>query len=180
MKPLANPHKISNLILGVVLICVGICCASLTKIFSPQPAPKYGKEFNLERSKRGIPIIPENWDYFYSADIVKWSDPDSYWKLDEDWGSKENPRPPIYYQKQVVIIDDNKLKETDAYLGSDIYEVKGDVAIPERVLITCIYHVDDVKDLSCSAEVYTHEITFTNGSVNTAKDILKKWGLSYP
>ena len=180
MKSSANPRKKSTLILGIILIFMGICCAFLTIDFFPQPVPKFGKEFNSERIKRGIPVIPENWDYFYSADVVNWSDPESYWKPDNRWGKKSNPEPPTYYQKHVVIVDENTLKETDAYLGSDIYEVKDDLAIPERVIITCIYHVDNVKDLSCTGEVYTHEITFTNGSVNTAKNILKKWGLSYP
>jgi hypothetical protein len=149
-------------------------------VLTSRSTPEYGKEFNPERKKRGVPVIPENWNFLVSSDMVIWSDPDTYWKPDNRWGDKANPEPPIYYQKQVIIQDENTIKEIDAYLGSNVYEIKDDLEFPERVIITCIYYLDAIENITCTADVYTLDVTYTNGDVELAKAILKEWGLSYP
>ena len=180
-----NPNRFSKKLLAVVSGFVGLCfiaCSILMLwIYISQQNPKYGREFNSERKKRGIPVIPGGWhSLVQSKGDILWSDPNDYWNSDPGWGDGAVPMQPNYSMKKVVIKDENTIKETDMYFGSNILEIKGDAAVRERVLITCTYHLDNIKDVTCTADIYTRDMTFTNGDVGKAKSILKKWGLSYP
>jgi len=144
---------------------------------------KYGQSFNAERKKREIPLLPEGWGVVTDKDSITWWEPDSYWNGSADWGDGATPASPKHYQKSLLIQSDTVIVETDIYLGRVIsVQYKDGEAIPiyEYISITHKYHIDEIDNTSCSADVHTSNVKFINGECEKAIVILEQWGLTYP
>jgi hypothetical protein len=164
---------------GFIGLCLIFCGILMLWIISPQPNPRYGKEFNPEREKMGIPVIPEDWKFFsVSTNEIIWENPIWDNSIRYYRGDIEPLR--IHYQKAVIIQNETTIEETDIYMGDALRIGTDGVEAYERMLITCVYRLDSVRNVSCAADVYTRDTTFTNGNIEKAKPILEEWGLSYP
>ena len=128
----------------VVLLTVGLSACK-------DPQPKYGRDFNQERKKIGLPIIPDNWELMRATtDYSKWGDPEHREKL----------KARVSFHRSKVVIDRNGIltHEQDEYYGKQDYtNFEGTVA-REELLITYYYRVDEgdyMKRLGWDAFVFT-------------------------
>ncbi len=162
--------KLLLLVLGVVLFLATVACGSLPS----RPAPKYGPEYNAERMKVGLPILPENWKLVYSGT-------DGAWWLNPEADAKERARIPVHSTKSVSYEEGVLISDGDSYYGSKDY-TNQDGTFREFVGIT--YHFKVGKNdrpgqqlgwdaIRCdAAEPYGKYI-----SLEEAEAILNSWGL---
>jgi len=159
-------------VLGIIITCCVACLMFGLFNYLSTRNPKYGKDFNPEREKRGLPIIPENWelrDVF--GNCITWGFP--------QFSPSEDPPYPRYSQKQIVIVDENTIEETDFYEGSRIVTTLVGDHLRDDLNIICTYHLDDVNDIKCEAYLSTGGYTIDKNR-EEAIAVLKEWGLSYP
>src|SRR5258707_15750732 len=74
---------------------------------------KYGRQYNSEREKLGIAIIPNDWDASWKDDGV-WYNPDSD-------AIKLKNRTPFHESKVVEVQKNILIYEEDNYIGSEDY-----------------------------------------------------------
>jgi hypothetical protein len=144
---------------------------------------KYGESFNPERQKKGIPRLPKGWISIVDGNSIEWTNPEPYWNGSADWGDGAIPAVPIYYGKRLLIQNETTFIETDVYLGKVMkVEWRDGEAFPiqERIEIIHEYHLDGIDDISCRANVQSHDVNFVDGNCEKAIAILTLWGLSYP
>ncbi len=102
--------RLLPLVLGAALFVATVACGLLPS----RPAPKYGTEYNAERMKIGLPILPENWKLVYSG-------PDGAWWLNPEANAKERARIPVHSEKSVGYEDGVLISDGDSYYGSKDY-----------------------------------------------------------
>ena len=155
-------------ILLIVLLVVGL---SVCK----RPEPKYGKEYNEERKKVGLPIIPDNWELssVLTGESV-WANPERV--------EKKNKNIPVHWRKRLNYRTGTLISETDTYYGKEDFPDQ-DGTSREHLYITYNYQVDDYdykKRADWSASLYNRE-TVASGdfdiSLEEAEKILKDWGI---
>lgn len=172
-----NPKRKNKLVGGSILFLI-LACILLCVIlpYADKLPEKYGKEINAERVSRGLPIIPANWRYFSTEEKRVWENP--LWdETDRCYGDTCDPLI-IHYQKEIVLLNENTLKEADVYLG-DAIEINNDGVVLERVVITCIYHMYQT-DIDCSTDIRVRDFVYTGDDIKKAETILDKWGIPYP
>jgi hypothetical protein len=100
-----------------------------------EPDPQYGKEFNPERKKIGLPIIPDNWELArVMVDTSRWVNPER--------SEKFNARIPVHWSKSVWYPEGNLVLEEDIYYGINDYTTV-DGTYREDLVITYYYQVDE-------------------------------------
>ena len=169
--------KGKNTLVGCVILLCLTCFVLFAMLFHTDNLPeKYGKEFNLERKEREIPIIPDNWSFFSTSEKRIWENP--IWdKTDRSYGDGGNPLI-IHYHKTLVVTDKNVFKETDIYVG-DILTRKVDEVVLEKIEITCIYLLG-TTDIDCTTDIRTQDVVYSGEDITKAKEILDEWGIPYP
>jgi hypothetical protein len=162
--------KLLPLVLGSVLFVVTVACGLLPS----RPAPKYGPEYNAERMRIGLPILPENWKLVYSGpDGARWLNPEA--------DAKERARIPVHSEKSVDYDSGVLLSDGDSYYGSKDYT---DIEGTHREFVGITYHYQIGKNdrpgqqlgwdaMRCDAE----EPKCKYISLEEAEVILKAWGL---
>jgi len=169
--------KRKNTLVGCIILLCLTCLVLFAMLFHTDNLPeKYGKEFNHEREKRGIPIIPDDWKFFSTSKKRIWENP--VWdKTDRSYGDGGNPLI-IHYHKALVMIDENAFKETDVYVG-DALELKVEEVVLEKIEITCIYFLD-TTDIDCTTDIKTQGFVYSGEDIAKAQEILDEWGIPYP
>lgn len=160
-------------LLVLFIIIVLFCCivpSTYSSIVYRNAETEYGKNFNSQRVQMGIPIIPESWEIHSVNSGITWG----Y----EQFSELGDPPYPRYSQKQIVIVDENTIRETDRYDGSR-EEVRSDGdRIRDEIDITCVYSPIDLK-IECNAYYSTFEGS-SDISREEAIEILREWGIKYP
>ncbi|MCC7117229.1 MAG: hypothetical protein IT310_01790 [Anaerolineales bacterium] len=134
--------------------------------------PEYGKDFNPEREKMGIPIIPENWELRdVLGNRITWGYP--------EYPPSEHPIRPYYSQKQIVIVDENTIEETDYYEGARMITTLVGDHLYDSLDITCTYHLDSIQEVKCTA-LFSAGGYIIPKTYEEAIAILGEWGLPYP
>lgn len=161
--------KLLPIVLSVALFVTTVACGMLPS----QPAPKYGPEYNAERMRIGLPILPENWKLVYSGtDGAAWLNPEA--------DAKERARIPVHSEKSVRYEDGVLISEGDSYYGSKDYTYFDGT---DREFVGITYHFkigknDRLQQLGWTA--VRHDAAEPNGkdiSLEEAEAILKSWGL---
>jgi hypothetical protein len=148
----------------------------------------YGKEFNNERMKRGIPVIPENWiterknicekdsyKFKHNNAGVQWYD-ENHFKI------KEICKRGKHNWKVIVFNDKNIIKESDTYYGIkkgkyynyDLYEKEG----YEYITITYSYDAEREGYKPWHVEGKILNINDYPTSLWKADSLLRSWGIS--
>jgi len=158
---------------SAILCCMSCLVFGLFNHISGQNlALKYGKGLNPEREKRSIPIIPETWELRgVVGNRITWGFP--------EFSPSGDPPYPRYSQKQIVIVDENTIEETDFYEGSRIVTSLVGDHLRDDLNIICTYHLDDINDIKCEAHLSTGD-SIIDKNREEAIAVLKEWGLSYP
>ncbi len=163
--------RASNVWLLVWVISLGIICCNLPRLYEPQ----YGQEYNEERKKLELPILPDHWKVVgLSREHVIWIDPDEVNKLKH--------RIPFHASKKVDYKSGTLRWEKDRYYGTEDYvDVNGDFQ-REFLSITYYYQVDGDNEPRWG--VYfgqgLEKIDVFNPprySLEEAEQILKEWGI---
>jgi len=138
-----------------------------------QPGPKYGKEYNEERQKVGLPIIPDNWE----LDSVlqgssMWVNPERIEKL--------NNHISVHWSKGLDYRTGTLIAESDIYYGREDYTTV-DGTFREKLIITYYYQIDDYSDeksVGWSAEILNKANKGRKElSLEEAERILEEWGI---
>jgi len=161
--------KLLPVVLGAAVLMTTVACGLLPS----RPAPKYGPEYNAERMKVGLPVLPENWKLVDSGpDGAAWLNPEA--------NAKERSRIPVHSEKHVRYENGILISEGDSYYGSQDY-TNIDGTYREFIGITYHFKVsrnDRLQKLGWTAtrcdavEPYCKDI-----SLEEAEAILKAWGL---
>lgn len=162
--------KLLSLVLGVILFLVTTACGFLPS----RPAPKYGPEYNAERMKIGLPILPENWKLIYSG-------PDGAVWLNPEADAKYEARIPFHRTKRVGYENGVLISEGDSYYGSKDY-TNVDGTFREFVGITYHFRIgkNDRPGQHLGWDAIRADATAPYGeyiSLEEAEAILKAWGL---
>jgi len=174
MKKSKKP-SILNLFFGLLFFACGLVL--LINKVSNQDLLIYGKQFNIEREKRDIPIIPDSWDSFSSSGRTIWQNP--VWdKTTRTYGDGGEPLI-IHYQKVVIIQNEYTIEETDIYLG-DALEIVADNLVLEKIEITCTYNPNNTSEKKCSTKINTKDVVYSGDDIDKAIQILSEWNISYP
>lgn len=148
------------------------CLSTATAIRS-----KSGPEYNAEREKIGLPIIPSDWtiDAGSGPNEGTWYAPN--WKKDYD------QRIPVHVSKYVNFASGEINYESDKYFGKGDWDCEGSIC-RDSLFITYCYNVNSVcKEENTWQVIYQSQETEFGGqfiSFEEAKKILADWGLSYP
>jgi hypothetical protein len=159
-------------ILSLILLCCVACVIfGLYNYFSTRN-PEFGKEFNPQRIQMGIPVIPEKWTL---RDVlgkrITWGFP--------EYPPSDVPPLPRHSRKQIVIVDENTIEETDFYNGTTMVTTLIGDHLYDSLSISCVYHLDNLNDVTCTATFHTGD----NSIPKTREEailILEEWGISYP
>jgi len=142
-----------------------------------QPTPRFGKEFNAERERLGVPIIPDEWIVtIVSSQGTKWSNPDKEDIIDS--------RIPFHVSKGIYYGTGELISETDSYFGMDDWvDLEGNVS-RESLDITYNYQIDEndwKKHLGWSA-FYRSQETMPGKEITLeeAIKILQEWNINFP
>jgi hypothetical protein len=165
----------------IFFCCISfVCIACFSLLALPQfnrEKSQYGKNFNQEREKIGIPIIPNDWYSFSSSGRTIWQNP--IWDTTtRTYGDGGEPLI-IHYQKVVTIQNEHTVEETDIYLG-DALEIIADNLVLEKIEITCTYNPDNIFDKKCSTMIKTEEVVYSGENIDKAIQILSEWNIPYP
>ncbi len=154
-------------ILVLLLALAGLACG----IFE-QPTPKFGREYNEERTKVGVPVIPADWELHTVRDgECAWVNPERT--------AKRDARIPGHWSKYVNYRTGELLYETDIYFGREDY-VTEEGTFRERLRVTYYYTADpyDHKErLGWSVELSNSTSTGTEITLEEADAILRNWGI---
>jgi hypothetical protein len=126
---------------------------------------KYGQEYNLERIKRGIPIVEKHWDKHPVSD-----EEHHIWDDGKHLKEKE-----IYHLCKYVDLKDNAIISEE-----DLFHIKINDTMAYKVVVCYNYLEKDpwrcelLKDVKNS----TQKVTFSNITINQADSLLGSWGLS--
>jgi len=162
--------KLSRLVLGVALFLATVACGALPS----QPAPKYGPEHNAERTRVGLPILPENWKLVYSGtDGARWLNPEA--------NAKYKARIPVHWEKSVHYEGGVLISEGDIYEGSKSYTHE-DGSGRESVVISYHFKIgkNDRLQQQLGWTAVKFDATAPRGkdiSLEEAEAILNAWGL---
>ena len=162
--------KLLQLVLGAALFVATVACGLLPS----QPAPKYGPEYNAERMRVGLPILPENWKLVYSGtDGAGWLNPEA--------DAKERARIPVHSEKNVHYEGGVLTSEGDVYYGSKDYTYFDGT---DRESVAISYHFkigkNDLPQQQLGWSATKFDATDPTGrdiSLEEAEAILKAWGL---
>ncbi len=104
--------KRMNTMLLVMFLAVGlVTCKPLIR-----SEPRFGREYNIERMKVGVPIIPDDWELFNSdAKYAAWVNPARAKNMSD--------RIPLHYDKALDYRTGSLLSETDTYYGKEDYTI---------------------------------------------------------
>ena len=135
--------------------------------------PLFGKEYNQERIKIGIPIIPDNWNApSAGSDDANWYNPDS--------DNFHKAKIPFYVSKYVNYQSGILTYEQDEYFGREDFLWDGSL-FRERIFITYKYNFTyGNQEFNWSATYSNKDGLSQDIGLSKAKEILKSWGLSYP
>ena len=161
-------RQLTILVFILLMVGNGAICASLT--------PKYGKEFNEERMKIGIPIIPDNWELnSVLQDSARWVNPERI--------EKHNERIPVHHSKGLNYRTGILLSETDIYYGKEDYKTI-DGTFRENLSISYFYQVDDYSYVKRTGwwiilnNQQTEDASMdTEITIEEAEKILEEWGI---
>lgn len=161
---------------SILIIC--FACFSLIVISQYDPKQlQYGKSFNSERMKMGIPIIPNDWFSVSNSGKTIWQNP-IWHTTTRTYGDGGEPLI-IHYQKIVVVQSENTIEETDVYVG-DALEILTEVVILEKVEIICVYNPDNLSNKKCSTNIKTRQVVYSGEDIDKAIQILSEWNIPYP
>jgi hypothetical protein len=139
--------------------------------------PRWGKEFNNERKKLGIPIIPDNWWPNPGDNFTTWENPET--------GEKYKAHIPVHSFKSVHYEGDVLLWESDMYEGASDY-MTVDGPRREGLVIDYVYREYTNPDTFELVKPGWY-ITYTNLrgedvslSLEEAKALLEKWKVRFP
>jgi hypothetical protein len=142
---------------------------------------KYGLDYNSDRQKLGLPIIPNNWTLDQTNE-VRWYNP--------EWQEKRKKHIPVHASKYLTIRASQLISEEDEYYGPGEWNCEGGIC-PEELLIDYCYQPDSPctdksgQDQSGWSILYQSQesmdkMTYNKVTVDGAKKILESWGLTYP
>ena len=156
--------------LSIVFMIAGFCGCALFK----RPEPNYGKEYNPERRKVGVPVIPDDWKLdSVLRDEARWVNPDRIEKRDRHI--------PVHWSKYLNYRTGTLLSETDIYYGKNTY-TNSEGTYLEKLLITYHYQVDNYdykKTIGWSIVLYNATMSGFGQdiSLEEAEAVLKEWGI---
>jgi hypothetical protein len=125
----------------------------------------YGPEYNPERAKRGVSLLPEDWERDRYSDEIRFTNP-----------NKTGPRHSI---KSVLVDSKNAIiKESDTfYSGKSFKGGPEQDTLFETIIFTYDYGANNEQNrFNVTAILPPHGMT--NLSVAAADEILGKWGLT--
>lgn len=130
-----------------------------------QPEPQYGADYNAERQKIGLPVIPSSWRPIARQGDCRWMNPD------DDTQYKQHL--PVHFSKYVNYRDGTLISETDTYYGTQDFTT-ADGTVREYVSVTYYYSANEgaAKWDIVLLDQRLHEI-----SLEQAEEILNGWGL---
>lgn len=153
----------------LVLIALTTLSLAACSVFR-RPEPKYGREFNAERMKIGLPIIEEDWQLSRSD------------KGRCSWVTSRREdkarRQPVHFSKDVNYRTGMLLSETDLYFGSEDWFLDGET-YREELTVTYSFRVDDYasrRRLGWSAWL-TDRDGSREISLEEAEQVLARWGI---
>ena len=134
----------------------------------PEYISKYGVAYNVERQKRGIPVIPPTWTIRDMGDYFECFDP------------KPDRTKPHRLLKQVFMGQNGLItRETDSfYSGKTFYWPSDQVTLPQRIIIEYSYSTANAEspwktNATLGVDQFSIEITIQEGD-----RLLASWGLS--
>ena len=143
------------------------------------PTLKYGREYNPERQKVGLPTIPADWEGMESCGYATWINPVT--------AEKVKNHIPVHWFKEVNYAYGTLIVENDKYYGKNDY-MCDDGTCREQLTITYYFQADNNgidgkwEAQLLSDETWNHSAE-ENISLDEAKKILETWGiqrLDYP
>ncbi len=160
-----------TLILTLLLSCTLACCPA-----QQPPEPQYGREYNPERRKAGVPIIPENWE------LEKVLTGESLW-VNPDRIEDRAAGIPTHWSKHLNYRTGELLAESDIYLGKEDYTTPEGTR-REYLSSTYRYQVDeydDEKKIGWEFTLYSEESPLGKKlSLEEAQEVLTEWNLEFP
>lgn len=159
--------KIDLIILILVMSFFGACY---------RHEPKYGKDYNEQRKKIGLSLIPDDWElYKVTKTSSVWVNPKREINIDR--------KIPVHWSKDVSYDAHGLIAEYDVYYGSEDY-ITIDGTFRERLAITYRYRLDDSMDykahLGWNCRISNQETGKQGGeriSLEEAEKILEGWGI---
>jgi hypothetical protein len=144
------------------LILFAFCCLIITMACSK--APRFGVDYNPERAKRGIVVLPEGWEMERYSGELRYTNP-----------TKIGPRHSI---KSVWVNPKGAIvKEADTfYSGRSFKGGPEAVTLFETIIVTYEYEPNQEKE-RWSVNAILPPKGLTNLTVAVANEILAKWGL---
>ncbi len=152
----------------LALIPLSLAGCSLLRL----PDPKYGRAFNAERMRIGLPLIEDNWqpsqcDRFGCV----WVNP----AREEDYGKHRA----VHYSKSQDIRGGALLSEGDTYFGPEDYVVDDGATVREQLGIG--YNFQEVEDDPLGGLGWVAWLQDRDGSrqitMEEAEQVLARWGL---
>jgi hypothetical protein len=162
-----NPQRVFSRRWDACLILfLAFCCVIITMACSPK-GPRFGVDYNQERAKRGIPLLPllpSGWETERYSDEIRYTNP-----------IKTGPRHSI----KSVWLDPNGaiVKETDTfYSGRSFKGGPEAVTLFETIVVNYEYEPGPEKE-RWSVNAILPPNGLTNLTVAAADETLAKWEL---
>ncbi len=134
--------------------------------------PKFGLDYNPERQKLGIPVIPADWSSMVTdSNITSWYDPQG--------AEKRGDHLPYHASKDIYSQNGILSSEADTYFGPTDYNDNFSMT-PQRERITITYLYNENGWFVSYMSQATHNTGEYTISINQAKTFLASWGLEYP
>ena len=132
--------------------------------------PRYGVEFNSERKKIGLPILPADWKYVkvVGATASCWIRP------------IEEKNRPYHFEKTVAYNNDTLEWERNDYFGTRKCQTP-DGTLVEKLMVTYHFTRNEYGKIGWECEFKDCNTTgYVQLSKATADSVLADWGLKVP
>jgi hypothetical protein len=166
-------------ITGVIAMLVLLACCK------PKVPLRYGKEFNSERRRHGLPVIPEDWKLDGNVGAM-------HGRADV-WLNPKNELPgdlpvPMHFSKGILYTQDEILEESDLYYGPRRFSHFTGVEVRsyrESIMITYCFRRIPEHDIAVCTRPGWH-VSYLDGKTQDnsrpitlveAERILLTWGI---